>query len=66
MICWSKDAKEMNTPLRLIGFILFQSALAFDADTKVAAHESTNSFAKGYGGKYGVQQVQDKVRLLVS
>jgi hypothetical protein len=43
---------------------LLQSALGFDADTKTTAHESTNSFAKGYGGKYGVQQTGDKVSYL--
>jgi hypothetical protein len=32
-------------------------------DTKVEKHESVNSFSKGYGGKYGVQQNTDKSAL---
>ncbi len=39
-----------------------QNALGFDADTKVEKHESTVSFSKGYGGKFGVQKTNDKVK----
>jgi hypothetical protein len=45
-------------------FSHYQSALGFDADTKVEKHESTVSFSKGYGGKFGVQQTNDKVCIL--
>ena len=34
--------------------------------TKLEQHESQTSFSKGYGGKYGVQEQTDKVRLMTS
>ena len=41
----------------------FQSALGWDHQEQLSKHESQTDAAKGFGGKYGVQKVQDKVKI---
>ena len=42
----------------------FQSAVGWDHQEHLSKHESQTDASKGFGGKYGVQKVQDKVLCL--
>ena len=43
-------------------FIPFQSALGWDHQAELSKHGSQTDAAKGFGGKYGVQERTDKVQ----
>ena len=47
----------------MFGSIPFQSALGWDHQSELSAHESQTDAKKGFGGQFGVQRDrQDKVR----
>ena len=41
-----------------------QSALGWDYQANLAKHGSQTDAAKGFGGKYGVQETKDKVLMI--